>query len=321
MKARVVSPAGPRIWSPRGRRFLLGALLAALCACAARRSPEATTLAPATLALERAKEREARRLHNFQTRLHPLARALLRGHGSEPAWLRDGMVALPTSSCGAAIQWSPPAQLECSLVALDAGALAVLVMREPGVCRDEVCVEHSWVFLSGFAWPLPLPAPRLSEYQRLRAELSKEDATALWLAGFRGAGDPRIAGAPLEEPDRIPPLAGFQSCTLAPDERELVCRAITGDVIGIHPLLGARRLIARLGLQPALLDEARQPVDFTGKGELLLRVRAREHPLCGAQSCELMARIAWPSVSPADVRWQRVERAARATVSARHPRL
>jgi hypothetical protein len=321
MEAGVVSPAGPRIWSPRARRFLLGALLAALSACASRSNPEATTLAPATLALERAKEREARRWHNFQTRLHPLARALVRGQGSEQAWLRDGLVALPTPSCGAATQWSPPAQLECSLVALDAGALAVLVMREPGACSAEVCVEHSWVFLSGFAWPLPLPAPRLSEYQRLRAELSREDATALWLAGFRGAGDPRIADAQPDEPVRAPPLASFQSCTLAPDERELVCRAVTGDVIGIHPLLGVRRLIARLGLEPALVDEARQPVDFTHGGELLLRVRAREHPLCGARPCELMARIAWPSASPAEARWQRVERPGGAAASARHPRL
>jgi hypothetical protein len=291
-----------------------------LCACAARRAPEAS-LAPAALARARAGEREARRWDNYRRRLHPLARALVRGQGSEQLWLRDGVVELPASSCAAAANWKPPTELACSLVALDAGATAVMVMREPGARSDELCIEHSWVFLSAFAWPLPLPAPRRAEYQRLRKELSKEDATALWLAGFRAAGDPRLASELPEssddlEPDAAPPLASFQSCTLAPDERELVCRASTGDVIGIHPLQGARRLIARLGLTPASVGEARQPVEFVHSGELVLRVHAREHPLCGSAPCELMARIAWPSAAPADARWQRVEHQKYAATSA-----
>jgi len=89
-----------------------------------------------------------------------------------------------------------------------------------------------------------------------------------------------------------------------------VCRATTGDVIGIHPLLGARRLIARLGLDAELADGAREPVDFTQQGALVLRVRAREHALCGARACELVARIAWPSVTPASAHWQRADQPA-----------
>jgi hypothetical protein len=312
MEAGVVSLAGPRTWSLRARRFLIGASLVAPCACAARPTHVPGTLAPATLALARAGERETRRWDNFRTRLHPLARALVRGQSSEQAWLRDGVIDVPAASCAAAANWQPPTELSCSLVALDAGATAVMVMREPGAHADQLSIEHSWVFLSGFAWPLPLPAPRRAEYQRLRADLSKEAATSLWLAGFRAAGDPRLALELAEttdelEPDAAPPLASFQSCTLAPDERELVCRASSGDVIGIHPLRGARRLIARLGLTPALAHEARQPVEFSRPGELVLRVHAREHALCGTQSCELMARMAWPSAAPAELRWQRVE--------------
>jgi hypothetical protein len=296
----------------------LGALLAGLVACgagAARRASHTTpaALAPATLALELAKERSARRLHNFHARLHPMARALVRGQDSEHAWLHDALVVLPTASCGAVTNWTPSAGLECSLVALDEGAVAVLIMREAGVCSDDVCVEHSWVFLNGFAWPLPLPAPRISEYRRLRAELSREDATALWLAGFRGAGDSRrsqssgAATAFAEAPDRPPPLSSYKSCTLAPDERELVCRATTGDVIGIHPLLGARRLIARLGLESTAMQDVHEPVGWTRDGQLTLRVHAQRHVLCGEQACELVALVAWPSTSPARADWTRAD--------------
>jgi hypothetical protein len=319
MERRVrVSPVASQRCSRAARGVRPGALWAALvcsAACHVARAPSAT-LAPASIAVEVAKERGERRFENFRTRLHPLARALVRGQAGEAAWLRDGLLALPTASCAAAIQWSPPATLECSLVALDAGATAVLVMREAGACRDVLCVEHSWVFLNGCARPLPLPAPRAAEYRRLRAELSKEDATALWLAGFRGAGDGRLAeAAEGDEPALAaaldpPPLSTYQSCTLAPDQRELVCRATSGDVIGIHPLRGARRLIARLGLELASAHDAHAPVDFTRDGKLLLRARAREPALCGLRPCELLARIAWPTVTPAQAEWVRAERAA-----------
>jgi hypothetical protein len=307
------------VWWRVAQRGAVGALLAGLSACAAASAgSHAPALAPATIALESRKERSARRLENFHTRLHPMARALVRGQDNELGWLRDGFVVLPSASCAAATQWTPPAELECSMVGLDDGALAVLVMRETGASRDEPCVEHSWVFLRGFAWPLSLPAPRVADYRRLRAELSKEDATALWLAGFRGAGDPRRADVAANADESLAaagdlpaPLSSYQSCTLAPDQRELVCRATTGDVIGLDPLRGARRLIARLGLEQASRQDLHKPVSFTPDGRLTLRVRARAHRLCGGGTCELVARVSLRGEEPARAQWLRAVPAAR----------
>jgi hypothetical protein len=281
------------------------------------RAQAATALArpPVDLARERASLRQ----QNLEYRLHPRARALIAGQAWEGAWIQSGIVDVPTNICAQTVRWTAALPVVCTLVAIDHGAVAVLVMHEPAPCRGYQCFEQSWVFLRTYPSPLPLPARRASDYELLRAEVSNEAATTLWLAGFRAAElADRVVSNDAETPDGVaegaapPVVADYASCALSPDERELLCRSQAGDVVGIDPLLGAQRLIARLGVPEAQLpSDARssltsEPVSFAAPDRLTFRVRARHHPLCGAGPCELVGVVPWPSDRPLLAQLERV---------------
>jgi hypothetical protein len=236
-------------------------------------------------------------------RTHPAIRELLRATRHEAEWAERASFVLPSASCAAAVSWSPPQELECVLVALGRGA-AILILREPA-CTGELCSERSWAFLAPYPRPLPLPARRSVDYRALRAELPREQATALWVAGFRGASDPRLAADPyvteaelaaVEE--ELPTLAEYTSCALAPDERELLCRSTRGDVVGIDAERGGQRLVAWVDAESSAHSYAHDPVFFTPNGELAMHVRAEHHPLCATGSCELIGLVSWPSAAP-----------------------
>ena len=102
-------------------------------------------------------ELRAQRLYNLRTRLHPVARALVYAHDAETQWARDSALMLRPETCAGALQVASVSQLDCSLLALGDGRAALLVLSAQQECRAETCVEHSWVFLSGHAAPLPMP--------------------------------------------------------------------------------------------------------------------------------------------------------------------
>jgi hypothetical protein len=273
-------------------------------------------------------EREALRTRNLHTRLHPLARELVLSQQREPSWVRDAVVRLPAESCAAAVRAAPSHAAECTLLALDHGAVALLVLREAG-CSGDRCAEDSWVFLSAYQAALPLPARRAADYHALRAELPSDAAAVLWLAGFRGTSPTRVASAgELAAPygafadnqwgddetqtgdDALPALAHYASCALAPDQRELLCRSHAGDVLGIDTVSGAQRLVAELGLDARDLDRSDDsltyaPVTFTADGRLALKVSAR-HASCGPLPCELEATVAWPVSTPVQPKLSRL---------------
>jgi hypothetical protein len=239
-------------------------------------------------------------------RTHPTVRALLEASGREAEWAVGATFALPAASCAAAVAVTPTEELDCTLLALGSGA-AILVMREPA-CQGELCSERSWAFMRSYARPLPLPARRAVDYRALRAELSREHATALWVAGFRGASDKRLAADPYVTEqelaaveDELPVLAEYTSCAVSPDERELLCRSTRGDVVGIDAERGTQRLVAWIDASSDRAHHyARDPVYFTSNGELAMRVQAEGHALCEGEgaSCELVGLVSWPSPAP-----------------------
>jgi hypothetical protein len=237
-------------------------------------------------------------------RTHPTVRLLLAATGHEADWVESATFTLPPASCAAAVGWTPASEHDCALVALGKGA-AILMMREPG-CSGELCSERSWAFMQAYRAPLPLPARRSADFLALRAELSREQATALWLAGFRGAADKRLAADPYvtdEElaavDEELPTLAEYTSCAIAPDEGELLCRSTRGDVVGIDAENGMPRIVAWVDAKTDARSYAHDRVFFTSNGELAMHVRASQHPLCDGDTCELIGLIAWPSPAPA----------------------
>ena len=278
---------------------------------------------PEPMAADGALEREALRTKNLHSRLHARARGLITSEGREATWVRDAVLKLPAESCARAVGVAPPSGAECTLLALDHGAVALLVLRE-GACLRDACAEHSWVFLPAYEAPLPLPSLRTADFHALRAELPSDTAAVLWLAGFRGASpsqrvaDARELRAPYgpfarngygEEPE-LPALADYASCTLAPDQHELLCRSGTGDVLGIDAVSGATRLVAELGIPAAELapgnELAQAPVRFTREGQLVLRVQAQGQR-CGEGTCELVAFVDLASTGPQQPEWLRID--------------
>jgi hypothetical protein len=237
-------------------------------------------------------------------RTHPTVRLLLAATGHEAEWVEHATFTLPAASCAAAVGFTPASEHDCALVALGKGA-AILMMREPG-CSGELCSERSWAFMRPYRVPLPLPARRSADFRALRAELSREQATALWLAGFRGASDRRLAADPYVTEaelaaitEELPTLAEYTSCAVAPDESELLCRSTRGDVVGIDAASGMPRIVAWVDAETGARSYAHDRVFFTDNGELAMHVRASQHPLCDGDTCELIGLISWPSPAPA----------------------
>jgi hypothetical protein len=297
---------------------------ALLCACGAHglvpAEPTGALHGPSDGALEH----DALRTKNLHTRLHARARELIMHEGREASWVRDAVLKLPAQACADAVRVAPPSGAECTLLALDHGAVALLVLRE-GSCSSEACTEHSWVFLPAYRAALPLPSLRTADFHALRAELPSDTAAVLWLAGFRGASsgghvaDARELRAPYgpfashgygEEP-ALPPLADYTSCTLAPDQHELLCRSEAGDVLGIDAASGATRLVAELGIPRERIDSsqgalAHAPVSFTREGQLVVRVQA-DDARCGQGPCELVSFLDWPIARPGPVELTRAD--------------
>lgn len=249
------------------------------------------------------------RLANLEHGLHPAARALVRGEGADERWARDALIHLPVARCVSALGYAVERARQCSLVALGDGRVAVLVLNDEEGCRGEACLEQSWVFLPRHEVPLALPQRRLSDFRSLRSMVSSERASALWLAGFRSLGEGRLAARESDQADGAPALA-YQTCTPAPDERQLVCRSTRGDVLAVDPLRGAARLLVQLGIDVGELPmHALAPVRFTPEGRMVVRVAAIHHPLCGSDECELTGTVDWPRGAPARVRLSRADRA------------
>jgi hypothetical protein len=300
-------------------------LLLSLAGCGAHGFVPTQGGAGAQTQADAALEREALRAKNLHTRLHPGALALISSQGREASWVRDAVVKLPAESCAAAVRVAPTLGAECTLLALDQGSVALLVLRE-GACGPQVCAEHSWVFLGAYEAPLALPSLRTADYHALRAELPSDTAAVLWLAGFRGTSPTRLAergrehAAPYgplahnqygDEPE-LPALADYASCTFAPDQRELLCRSHAGDVLGIDAVTGATRVVAELGLsesdlygEPGALAHA--PVSFTREGQLVVRVEAQHDPRCGQGPCELVSFLDWPITKAEHVELMRAD--------------
>lgn len=276
--------------------------------------PPTDQATPAAEAQRPPPEQKAVRARALETTLHPRARALIQAHAAQGAWAVDGMAVLPAAACAAAVGSTALGEEQCSLVALDRGATAVLLLRAPNC---STCEPRSWVFLRKYAQPLPLPTRRAADYDSLRAELSSDAARALWLAGFRGAPESRVAAEGTDDgddvqaaPERLaalPEVSDYRSCTLAPDEHELLCRSNSGDLVGLDPMLGAQRLVVELGLAAAdvLTSEVEgkathAPPYFTDAGQLAMAVKVKRHALCGSgeQPCELVALVNWPSTTP-----------------------
>lgn len=243
---------------------------------------------------------EQARRENLLTQLHPAARALVEDHGLERLWARDAIVFPPNARCAQAVGFAAEHGLTCSLIALGDGQVAVLVLNDPRECQAETCLERSWVFVKTRSTPLQLPPRRLADYRGLRADHSSDRASALWIAGFRSYGDERHASGPADAPLRI---ADYATCTPAPDQRELVCRSGTGDVIALDPRVGAARLVAKLGIAFGELPlHALSPVSFTADGRMAVSVAEVHHPLCGADACELAGVVDWTRAGAAHVR-------------------
>lgn len=231
--------------------------------------------------------------------LHETARLLIIAHGLQSEWLARGVVQVPLESCLAAVGVARSEARECTLVSLADAATAVLVLSESAQCDRALCLEQSFVFLNDQRGALPLPPRRAADYSALRADLSREYAEALWLAGYRGRRDTRLAGAddPYADPeeslvDERPRIASYASCTRAPRSHELICRSHEGHLIGLNPLSAVERVIARLELDAragVLASEGTDaPPFFTAEGKLAVAVHVQRHVLCGEQACTLL---------------------------------
>ncbi len=231
--------------------------------------------------------------------LHETARLLIIAHGLQSEWLARGVIQIPLESCLTAVGVAHSEARECTLVALADAATAVLVLSESEQCDRAFCLEQSFVFLNDQRAALPLPPRRAADYSSLRADLSREYAEALWLAGYRGRRDARVAGAddPYADPedgvvDERPRIASYASCTRAPRGHELICRSREGHLIGLDPLSAVERVIARLELDAqagVLASEGTDaPPFFTPEGKLAVAVHVERHALCGEQACTLL---------------------------------
>lgn len=299
------------------------ALSSAACARTARPLVPPAPEAPEVSWLYEADE-GAQRLARFGT-LHESVRLLLIAGGAQADWVRHGVAELPLQACRALVSTQVDLELarDCSLIAVDAST-AVMILSESSSCERWSCLEHSWVFLSDNAVPLPLPARRAADYGSLRSDLTREVAEALWLAGYRGRSEPRLVDAtdPYADPyapegedaylDELPSIASYRSCTLAPDQRELLCRSRQGGVIGLDPRTSAQRVVASLErelAQGARLDQgdALERVWWTPRGELALKVKMQRHLLCGEGSCTLVGVLAWPAREGDAPRFVRVD--------------
>ncbi|HEX6241895.1 MAG TPA: hypothetical protein VFZ61_13395 [Polyangiales bacterium] len=261
----------------------------------------------------------AQRLARFGS-LHDTVRQLLIASGTQADWVRHGAVSLPVDSCLRAVDVYEESVRECSLVAVDAGT-AVMIVSESSTCERWSCLEHSWAFLSDLPGALPLPPRRASDYGSLRADLSREVAEALWVAGYRGRSDPRVVDNddPYgEDSEQYAAeladfsIASYRSCKLAPDGVELVCRSQSGGAIGLNPRTSERRSIASLAgerQRGALVDPGgpRERVWWTEQGELALTVPMQRHALCGAEPCTLLGLLPWPAREGAAPRFVRAD--------------
>jgi hypothetical protein len=234
--------------------------------------------------------------------LHETARLLIIAHGLSGDWLARGVISIPVQSCLTAVALTHSEARECTLVALADATTAVLVLSESEQCDRAECLEQSFVFLNDQRAALPLPPRRAADYSSLRADLSREYAEALWLAGYRGRRDARVADAndPYAEPeeslaDERPGIAGYASCTRAPRAMELVCRSREGHLIGLDPLSAVERVIARLELDARAGVLSTQgndaPPFYTSEGKLAVTVRVERHPLCGERACTLLGMV------------------------------
>jgi hypothetical protein len=296
------STTTPRWWRGPG---LLATLLLAACAGAPRPQPPSPQVDRTVSWLHEDNE-GALRLARFGT-LHETVRILLIASGQQADWVRYGAVTLSVGSCQRALARHDEGMRECNLVAVDA-TTAVLILSESSTCERWTCLEHSWAFLSDYPGALQLPPRRAADYGSLRADLSRDVAEALWVAGYRGRSDPRMVDA--SDPYAEDPLvyeqelarfsiASYRSCRRAQGSEELVCRSGEGGVIGVDPASSERRVIASLeqALQSgAVVDPAggEERVWWTPEGELALRVKMQRHPLCGAGPGTLLGLVPWP---------------------------
>lgn len=287
---------------------VLSALLVAACAGAPRPTLPTPQL-DRTLSWLHQDDEGALRLSRFGS-LHETVRLLLIASGAQADWVRQGAVSLPVASCQQAVARRDLTALECSLIAVDA-VTAVMILSESSQCEHFTCLEHSWAFLSDYSEALPLPPRRASDYGSLRADLSREVAEALWVAGYRGRSDPKVVDA--TDPYRDDPdpyadelasfsIASYRSCKLSPDRAELVCRSREGGVVGLNPRTSVRRRIASLErdlAQGASVDPsgADDRVWWTARGELALKVKMQHHPLCGGEACTLLGLLPWPATA------------------------
>jgi hypothetical protein len=311
--------------SSRARSLLQGgaalfALALPACAASAPRASLPTPPPPATVSWLHEADEGALRLNRFGA-LHESVRLLLIANGMQAEWVRNGVVSLPLASCRAALHTDVEQAVDCMLIAVDT-ATAVLILSESNSCDRWTCLEHSWVFLSDYDAPLPLPARRALDYGSLRADLSREVAETLWLAGYRGSRDPRLAdgsdpyGSEQDEPyaEELPDLgiASYKSCRLSPEGGELVCRSRAGGVVGLDPRSSVQRMIASLehdlaqGASLAATGNSER-VWWTSRGELALKVKMQRHPLCGGGPCTLLGLLPWPVVESSTPRFVRLD--------------
>lgn len=290
-----------RGFGPAARFLLFSALLA--CSSAPRVSVQ-SALSSLPDPLLHLRDDGLRRSARFGG-LHETARLLIIAHAAQAEWLARGVISLPLESCAAAVGYRSQEAVACTLIALADAETAVLVMSESEECDRATCLEQSWVFLNDQRSAVPLPARRASDYSSLRADLSREYAQALWLAGYRGRRDARSADAsdPYAEPDanaeERPSIASYASCTRAPGftrmlrgSDELVCRSREGHLIGLNPLTSVERVIARLELAVnagTLAGEGlNEPAFFLPDGRLAVAVQLKSHALCGGNACTLL---------------------------------
>jgi len=262
----------------------------------------------------------AQRLAQFGA-LHDSVRLLLIASGAQADWVRHGVAELPLTACRQLVSTQVDLALvrDCSLIAVDAST-AVMILSESTSCERWSCLEHSWVFLSDYDVPLPLPPRRAADYGSLRADLTREVAETLWLAGYRGRSDPRLVDAAdpyapqADDPyaQELPSIASYRSCTLSPELGELLCRSQQGGVIALDPRTSAQRVVASLEhelAQGARLDEGDklERVWWTHRGELAMKVKMQRHPLCGEGACTLVGVLPWPVGESDAPRFVRVE--------------
>jgi len=240
-----------RAWAA-GACAALALSLAGSLGCGARQVPATHTPAARATAPATSESPAEARWRNLP-RLHPRARQLIGRESAELTWARDGSLALSPAHCADALQQAAGGRGGCTLVALGGGRAAVLVAHaEPG-CARSGCIERSWVFLRAHARALALPSRRVEDYEALAADLPRERATTLWLAGFRAYGDGRVVAgeAPLEPSARIASrpaqVSDYARCTLDPSERELLCPLTTGALVAIDPARATQRVLTTHG--------------------------------------------------------------------------